>query len=186
MLLCALLGLAPPYPTDASAAPAPGPALAPAPVRAARRELDRAQAQLQQSILTLEAAAAPQILREPDRLVWRVPARLLFDPESTIPREDASARALLMAARQLLRKRTRIAGQIQVFTDGIGGGDANLQFSQRRAEALLAWLTEEGVSPTRLRAAGRGATAPLASDDAPEGRMANRRVEFVFEPEPAA
>jgi outer membrane protein OmpA-like peptidoglycan-associated protein len=156
------------------------------PSRTLRRELDRALLELQQSIRPLESGAAVQVLRDPDRVVLRVPAQLLFDPESTIPREDAPARALLLAARQLLRRRTRLAGQIEVFTDGIGGADANLRLSQRRAEALLAWLTEEGVSATRLRALARGATAPIASDDTPEGRRQNRRVEFVFEPVPAA
>jgi len=154
------------------------------PSRAQRRELDRAEAQLHKSLMPLEAGPAVQILRDPERVVLRIPARLLFDAESTIPRADAPARALLMAARQLLRKRARLAVQVDVYTDGIGGAEANLRFAQRRADALLTWLIEEGVPAARVRATARGASEPLASDDVPEGRVRNRRVEFGFEPAP--
>jgi outer membrane protein OmpA-like peptidoglycan-associated protein len=171
---------------DAAAAPALGLAAPGASSRALRRELDRAQTQLQETISPLEAGSAIEILRAPDRVVLRIPAQRLFDAESTIPREDAPARALLRVVRQLLRKRVRLAGQIDVYTDGIGGATANLQFAQRRADALRAWFTEEGVPAARLRAAGQGPKSPIAGDDAPEGRMQNRRVEFVFGREPAA
>jgi outer membrane protein OmpA-like peptidoglycan-associated protein len=166
----------------AAAAALAVPAMPGAPSRALRRELDRAEAQLRKSLLPLEAGPATQILREPRRVLLRIPARLLFDAESTIPRADAPARALLVATRQLLRNRARLTAQVEVYTDGIGGAEANLSFAQRRADALLTWLTGEGAPAARLRASGRGASEPLASDDAPEGRVQNRRVEFVFEP----
>lgn len=152
----------------------------PAPSRAVRRELDRAQLQLRESILARGAGPAVEILRDPDRVVLRIPAGLLFDAESTIPRQDAAARALLVAVKQLLRRRAALMGRVEVYTDGIGGVDANLRFSQRRAEALAAWFTEEGIPGPRLQAAARGASRPIASDEAPEGRMQNRRVELVF------
>jgi outer membrane protein OmpA-like peptidoglycan-associated protein len=154
------------------------------PSRAQRRELDRAEAQLHKSLMPLEAGPAVQILRDPERVVLRIPTRLLFDAESTIPRADAPARSLLMAVRQLLRQRVRLALQVEVYTDGIGGSEANLRFAQRRADALLTWLTEEGLSASRLRASARGASEPLASDDVPEGRARNRRIEFALEPAP--
>jgi outer membrane protein OmpA-like peptidoglycan-associated protein len=169
-----------------AAASALAPDATAAPSAAVRRELDRAQAQLRESIAALEAGAAIEILRDPDRLVLRIPARLLFDAESTIPRGDAPARALLRVVRQLLRKHVRLAARIDVYTDGIGGAKANLQFAQRRADALWVWFTEEGMPAARLRGAAQGAKAPIASDDASEGRMQNRRIELVFEREPAA
>jgi len=158
----------------------------PVPSRAVRRELDRAQAQLRDSLSPRDVAAGVAILRQPERVLLRIPARLLFDPESTIPREDAPARGLLLSVRALLRKRSALVARIEVYTDGIGGLDANLRDAQRRADALLAWLAEEGVPARHLQAMGRGARSPLARDDAPEGRIQNRRVELVFEREPAA
>lgn len=172
-------------PAQAAAEPVAGPPTLPAPARALRRELDRAEAQLRERILPLAPGPGIEILRDPQRVVLRVPARLLFDAESTIPREDAAARPLLMAVRQLLRGRTRLVGRIEVYTDGIGAVDANLHLSQQRADALMAWFTEEGVPGARLQAVGRGASEPLAGDDAPEGRMRNRRVELIFEHQPA-
>jgi outer membrane protein OmpA-like peptidoglycan-associated protein len=171
---------------DAPAATTAAAVLPPPLSRALRRELDRAEAQLRASIAPLEAGQPVQILREPGRVVLRIPARSLFDAESTIPRGDAAARALLLAARQVLRARGRLAGLIEVHTDGIGGREANLQFSEQRADALRAWFTEEGVPARRLRTAARGVGEPLASDEAPEGRMQNRRIELVFEPVPAS
>ncbi len=153
--------------------------------RAVRRELDRAQAQLAASILPLADGPAVEILRDPQHLVLRIPARRLFELDGAIVREDAAARAVLMAVRQVLRQRTRLACRIEVYTDGVGGIDANLRFTQRRADALLAWFTEEGVPSARLSGAAQGASQPVASDEAPEGRMQNRRVELVFEREPA-
>ena len=160
------------------------PAVSGEPSRAGRRELDRAETQLHGALIALEAGSATQILREPGRLVLRIPASRLFDAESTIPRADAPARALLRVVRLLLRKRASLAAQVEVYTDGIGGAEANLRFAQQRADALQTWLIGEGVPGTRLRAAGRGASDALASDDTPEGRVRNRRVEFVFVPAP--
>jgi outer membrane protein OmpA-like peptidoglycan-associated protein len=182
LVLLALGNIGPAHaalPTDA------GPVTPHAPSWALRRELDRAQAQLRSSLPPLEVGSAVELLRDPHRVVLRIPARLLFDADSAILRENAAPRALLMAVRQLLRKRTGLAVRIEVYTDGIGGIDANLRFSQRRADALLAWFREEGVAPARLSAAAEGASHPLASDDAPEGRLQNRRIELVFEREPA-
>jgi outer membrane protein OmpA-like peptidoglycan-associated protein len=180
-LAALLLALAAIAPAPAAVPAGAASAAPPMPSRAVRRELDRAQAQLRESILPRGAGAEVEILRDPERVVLRIPGRLLFDAESTIPRADAPARALLMAVRQLLHARTRLAGRIEIYTDGIGGLDANLQLSQRRADALLAWFTEEGIAAARLTTAARGASRPIASDDAPEGRMQNRRVELVFE-----
>jgi outer membrane protein OmpA-like peptidoglycan-associated protein len=180
-LTALLLALAAMAPVPAAVPAGAGIGAPSAPSRAVRAELDRAQAQLRESIQPRGAGPAIEILRDPQRVVLRIPARLLFDAESTIPREDAPARVLLMAVRQLLRARTRLAGRIEVYTDGIGGVDANLQLSQRRADALLAWFTEEGIAATRLTTAARGASQPIASDEAPEGRTQNRRIELVFE-----
>ena len=65
-------------------------------------------------------------------------------------------------------------------TDTVGNVDANLKLSQARAEAVLqALVRKHGISAGRLRAFGAGAFAPVASNDAEEGRAKNRRVELV-------
>ncbi len=65
-------------------------------------------------------------------------------------------------------------------TDSVGGYDANIALSNRRAAAVLQELTTKyGVAVERLRAVGVGMAAPVASNDTDEGRAKNRRVELV-------
>lgn len=65
-------------------------------------------------------------------------------------------------------------------TDSVGGVDANLKLSQARAEAVLAALVKDhGIAAGRLRSFGNGPFAPVASNDAEDGRAKNRRVELV-------
>ena len=73
--------------------------------------------------------------------------------------------------------RLRIAGH----TDNVGGeGDYNLELSRRRSEAVRAALVNRfGVSEERLSSSGYGARVPIETNDTPEGRARNRRVELV-------
>ena len=65
-------------------------------------------------------------------------------------------------------------------TDNVGGFDANLALSQQRADAVVQVLVGKyGIAAARLHAAGVGPLAPVASNDAEEGRAKNRRVELV-------
>jgi outer membrane protein OmpA-like peptidoglycan-associated protein len=65
-------------------------------------------------------------------------------------------------------------------TDNVGGYDANVTLSQRRAEAVFQELTSTyGVAASRLRAVGVGMAAPVASNATDDGRAKNRRVELV-------
>ncbi len=70
------------------------------------------------------------------------------------------------------------------YTDNIPIATAiypsNWELSAARAGQAVRYLTERGVDPARLRAIGRADTNPLQSNDTPEGRAHNRRVEFVY------
>ncbi|WP_433934612.1 OmpA family protein [Sorangium cellulosum] len=63
-------------------------------------------------------------------------------------------------------------------TDNQGADQANLRLSQRRALAVVAWLTAHGIDARRLEARGFGARRPIADNRTREGRATNRRVEF--------
>ena len=64
-------------------------------------------------------------------------------------------------------------------TDATGEPAANEALSVERANAIQAALVERGVAADRLRAAGLGERQPIASNQTPEGRAINRRVELV-------
>lgn len=65
-------------------------------------------------------------------------------------------------------------------TDSVGGLESNMKLSQGRADAVVqALVAKHGITATRLKAGGVGPLAPVASNDAEEGRAKNRRVELV-------
>ncbi|MEO1051689.1 MAG: OmpA family protein [Bacteroidota bacterium] len=72
-----------------------------------------------------------------------------------------------------------IVVEIGGHTDKIGSKSYNKRLSERRAQAVVSFLTDKGIDPRRVKAVGYGAERPLASnDDEAEGRELNRRVEF--------
>lgn len=64
-------------------------------------------------------------------------------------------------------------------TDSVGTEAFNQQLSEKRAEAVRNYLTQQGVPESSTTAAGFGKTRPIASNDTSEGRQQNRRVELV-------
>ncbi|HVU58168.1 MAG TPA: OmpA family protein [Puia sp.] len=69
--------------------------------------------------------------------------------------------------------------EIQGHTDSVGVAGDNLLLSQRRAEAVMKYLTRKGaIDEQRLKAFGYGPMRPIATNTTEEGRALNRRVEF--------
>ncbi|HEV2577056.1 MAG TPA: OmpA family protein [Acidobacteriaceae bacterium] len=69
--------------------------------------------------------------------------------------------------------------EIDGHTDNSGDAAHNQALSQERAEAVKAQLVSMGISEDRLTTKGYGDTKPMASNDTPDGKANNRRVEFV-------
>jgi outer membrane protein OmpA-like peptidoglycan-associated protein len=77
-------------------------------------------------------------------------------------------------------KRIVVAG----YTDDVGNPESNLKLSTARAEAVRDWLVEvSGIPATQFAIQGYGDTRPIASNDTPEGRARNRRVEITLVPD---
>ena len=53
----------------------------------------------------------------------------------------------------------------------------NQKLSQERAESVRQYLIKKGVNATRVSAVGKGESEPKTSNETPEGRAMNRRVE---------
>ena len=151
------------------------------PPRALRRELDGAEAMLRARLAALPDGSGVVLAREPQRVILRIPARLLFQPDSADLKPQAAASLPIVAAAQLLKKRRRLDAQIAVYTDSIGGTAPNQNFSEQRAHAVESALSGAGVVPARLQHYGAGQSAPISSNDTPEGRTQNRRVEIAFQ-----
>lgn len=70
--------------------------------------------------------------------------------------------------------------QIYGFTDNTGSFAVNQRLSGQRADAVMSYLANSGVSPTRLSAEGIPMADYVASNDTPAGRAQNRRVEIYI------
>ncbi len=86
---------------------------------------------------------------------------------------------LLKTVAQVLTDYPTITVEVQGHTDSRGTDEYNLELSDRRAEAVRAYLIEQDIEPSRLEARGYGESRPLESNRTDSGRAANRRVEFV-------
>ena len=70
--------------------------------------------------------------------------------------------------------------EIDGHTDSIGTDAYNQKLSERRAKAVVNYLVKNGVDKARIKAVGFGESQPVATNDTPEGRQLNRRVEIKF------
>ena len=70
------------------------------------------------------------------------------------------------------------AVRVEGHTDNHGAADFNKNLSEQRAASVVRWLVQHGVDASRLSSQGYGFERPIDSNDTPEGRKNNRRVEF--------
>jgi OOP family OmpA-OmpF porin len=69
---------------------------------------------------------------------------------------------------------------IEGHTDNTGSATGNQTLSEQRAASVRQFLIDTyKIDAARLKSAGFGASKPAASNDTPEGRQTNRRVELV-------
>lgn len=79
-----------------------------------------------------------------------------------------------------LLKRKNISLKLAGHTDNVGTDNNNMILSKNRAEAVKAYLVNNGANPTRIEATGYGETQPIATNKTAAGRQQNRRVEFTI------
>ncbi|HST09444.1 MAG TPA: OmpA family protein, partial [Terriglobales bacterium] len=172
-------------------------------------EQAKAEALAQQQALAVEADKARQAAAQSDQLRQQAEkekqelrARLLQQLNTVLATRD-SARGLIANMSDVLFKsgssdllagaRERLAKvsgivlaypslrlSVEGHTDSVGTDDYNQQLSEKRAEAVRQYLVQQGISGDTIVATGFGKTAPIASNDTPEGRQQNRRVELVL------
>jgi outer membrane protein OmpA-like peptidoglycan-associated protein len=103
---------------------------------------------------------------------------IYFDFNSDRIRKQSAP--ILQEIADMLRRNPDWTLSIDGHTDNVGGDAYNLDLSRRRSEAVRRTLVERhGIAATRLTTAGHGASAPKDTNETPEGRARNRRVQLV-------
>ncbi len=79
----------------------------------------------------------------------------------------------------ILHKYPDLKFSVEGHTDNTGNAASNQSLSEARAKAVCDKLQQMGINATRLSAIGHGMSKPIDTNETPEGRAKNRRVEFV-------
>jgi outer membrane protein OmpA-like peptidoglycan-associated protein len=66
------------------------------------------------------------------------------------------------------------------YTDNVGTAEINKTLSEKRADAVAKYLFELGLPRNIVTQTGLGSENPISSNNTPEGRTKNRRVEIKF------
>lgn len=131
------------------------------------------EAALQQTITQITADAIDKQLKADGKAILDI--RFDTDRATLLP----EGRAAVGQIADLLKAQPGLKLSIEGHTDDTGTAARNAALSLERAQAVQAALTQAGVAADRLKAAGFGATRPLAQGTTDVDRAKNRRVELV-------
>lgn len=167
----------------------------------AQAAAERAAALTQEQAAQAEAEQARQAAAEAEKEKAALRAQLLQQLNTILQTRD-TARGLIVNMSDVLfdtasytlkpgarEKLAKISGvvlahpglnlKIEGHTDSVGSDEYNQELSENRANAVREFLIEQGVAGSGVTAQGFGKTQPVASNDTPDGRQRNRRVEIV-------
>jgi len=133
-------------------------------------DMDKQQQELQQ-IPGVEVSRPAQ-----NEIAVQLTNDILFDFNSFALRSESrdTLRELANNFRQYPDEQISVEGH----TDNVGGDDYNQRLSEQRAGSVRDYLVDQGVPDGRVTATGFGKSQPKTSNDTPEGRQLNRRVEI--------
>ena len=145
------------------------------------------QGQELQAVRAQAAAEQAQIGKMQQQQKWVVASDVLF-PEGGY-QLSANGKQALNQYVPKLQSLENAKVVVYGYTDNLPVGPPlqragianNIDLSSRRADKVVAYLTSQGVNPNVISAKGFGDTHPAASNDTPDGRAKNRRIEIVLE-----
>jgi outer membrane protein OmpA-like peptidoglycan-associated protein len=123
------------------------------------------------------AGIGVDVIRVGDGILIRIPAALTFDSNSAAIRPQFDATLNEVARTVKVFNQTYV--DVFAHTDTSGSAEYNASLSQKRANAVAAFLGSHGVARARIASKGLGETVPLYPLEQSESqRAANRRVEI--------
>ncbi len=136
--------------------------------------MDRQEQQLRDNL----QGSRIEIDRRGDDIVLNMPSSVTFGFDSA--ELTADARSALNEVANVLTQYTDTRVNIAGHTDSTGDASYNQRLSERRAQSVGSYLSQNGVSSMRLNTMGYGANQPVASNATEQGRAQNRRVEITL------
>ncbi len=119
------------------------------------------------------------------RMVLQLPADVLFASGSAKLSKDG--KQAIMEISQVLAKMPDRRFQVEGHTDNVpiktSRFPSNWVLAAARGIAVVSSMIEAGINPANISAASFGEFKPTATNDTPEGRAANRRIEIVVVPD---
>ena len=151
----------------------------------AKAELEKKSAEYQTLATSLQGdieAGRVEVSELKGRLTVKMKDKILFASGSATIGADGKValKKVAEALRGVQGRVIRIEGHTDDVPTGGGAFPTNWELSTARALAVVRYLQENGVDPSRLAGAGYGQYQPIAPNDTPEGRSQNRRIEIVL------
>ena len=103
----------------------------------------------------------------------------LFESDST--KLSPAGRKKILDFVKWINKRGYRFITVEGYTDNSGTYAQNVALSKKRAEVVKKLMIQYGIDSQKIAAVGKGSLNPIASNDLPQGRALNRRIEIVFE-----
>ena len=111
-----------------------------------------------------------------NEIAVRMTNDILFDVDSAALR--SASRSTLSDLATNIRQYSDEYVTVEGHTDSTGTSEHNMVLSERRANSVRDYLVSQGLPGSQITARGYGESMPKASNDTPEGRQLNRRVEI--------
>ena len=120
------------------------------------------------------------VTRDGDNITLNMPGNITFAVDSSDI--SSSFYEILNSVALVLNEYDKTMVEVAGHTDSTGEAAYNQALSQRRANSVADYLSSRKVKSERFLVVGGGETYPIASNDTPEGRQLNRRVEITIVP----
>jgi outer membrane protein OmpA-like peptidoglycan-associated protein len=118
----------------------------------------------------------------PDTGLRLPPGKITFATNDT--QLSAAAKLYLDQVVTFLAEHPQVRLAVRGHSDNSGPDEINWMLSRQRAAAVVTYLVSRQVATRRLHPAAFAATSPVTSNDTPDGRATNRRVELAIEENP--
>jgi outer membrane protein OmpA-like peptidoglycan-associated protein len=138
--------------------------------------MDVQEAKLRQEL----QGSGVSVTRIGNEITLNMPGSVTFATDSADL--NASFLGVLDSVGVVLGKYDKTVIEVAGHTDHTGTHEHNQSLSERRAATVAAYLEKRGVQKPRLVTIGAADTRPVATNDTPDGRARNRRVELTLSP----